>query len=184
MENNNLPEENLAKRPEDIAPEAAPAPEAQPVEPAQPAEEPRHGIDAQRYAAPEIEDDDPDDAPTEWVPSRFEKRIHAIPEKQWNLYQTLAGLAIGVLTVIALFFGGEGLNPLFLVALVLALFAPNMLEDRGRRKLVRLRMVMVITIAAGLVFMVVYLGTTKGWHFFTKKEEAESALRAIRARLA
>ena len=51
-----------------------------------------------KYAAPEIDDDD-DDAPTEWVPSRFEKKVNAIPQTQWDLYQILGGTAIYMLLV-------------------------------------------------------------------------------------
>lgn len=139
-----------------------------PEDPSRPAEDLTH------YAAPEIDDDD-DDAPTEWVPSRFEKRVNAIPEGMWNLYQTLAGVAVGLFTVFALFQSSEGLGPMFLVALVLALAAPNLLEDRGRRKLNRFRIVLVIVLAAGIIAMTVYTGTTQGWDFL-KKPKAESAM--------
>ena len=125
--------------------------------------------DLTRYASPEIEDDE-DDAPTEWVPSRFEKRIHAIPEGLWNLYQTLAGVAVGAFSVFALYFGGSGLSPLFLAALALALAAPNILEDRGRRRLSRFRIVLIIAIALGVIGMTAYTGATQGWDFFRKQE--------------
>ena len=138
-----------------------------------PAPRPAPGVDA----APEIDDDD--DAPTEWVPSRFEKRIHAIPEGQWNLYQTLAGVAIGLFTAFSLFFGGPGLNPMFLVAVVLALAAPSVLEDRGRRRLTRFRITLIIVLAAGIIGMTVYTGVTKGWSTFTLRQEEEAALRAL-----
>lgn len=157
--------------PEAGAPETAPEASA-PKPAAAPAP-----ADPERYAAPEIDDND-DDAPTEWVPSRFEKRIHAIPEKQWNLYQTLAGLAIGAFTVFALFFGGQGLNPLFLAAIVLALLVPNMLEDRGRRRLSRGRIVMIITMAVGIAAMAIYFAVTKRGD--AKPEEIEAAEAALR----
>ena len=141
---------------------------------AEPATEPEA-----RYAAPEIDDDDDDDAPTEWVPSRFEKKIHAIPDRTWDLYQIAGGALIGAFTVAALFLGGAGINVLFLIAIVLALFVPNWLEDRGRRKLTRGRMVMAITIAIGVAAMAVYTGMTKGWRVFSLKKEAEDALRLL-----
>ncbi|MBR7187996.1 MAG: hypothetical protein IKD53_05525 [Clostridia bacterium] len=172
--NNRIAEEGIPEeRSEASVPEEANLTSAQ-----APAEPPMPEVDAARYAQPEIDSDDEDDTPTEWVPSRFEKRIHAIPEKQWVLYQTLAGIAIGAFTVFALFFGGEGLSPMFIVALVLALLAPNMLEDRGRRKLNRLRITMVIVLAVGIVGMAIYLGATRGWSFFSRKE-AEAAIRRM-----
>jgi len=187
-QNNNVPEETTAK--------AAIGETAKAADAGNGAKNPVPPVDLERYANPEIFDDpapaappahsaepeiddDDDDAPTEWVPSRFERRIHAIPEAQWKLYQTVGGVLIGAFTVFALFFGGQGLNPLFLIAIVLALFAPNMLEDRGRRKLTRGRMVMAITIAIGVAAMAVYTGMTKGWRVFSLKKEAEDALRLL-----
>ena len=141
---------------------------------AEPATEPEA-----RYAAPEIDDDDDDDAPTEWVPSRFEKKIHAIPDRTWDLYQIAGGALIGAFTVAALFLGGAGINVLFLIAIVLALFVPNWLEDRGRRKLTKGRITMVIVIGIGLVALVLYTGIPHGWNFRQKKEEAEAAARMV-----
>jgi len=133
----------------------------------------------QKYIAPEIDDDD-DDAPTEWVPSRFEKRIHAIPDAKWDLYQILGGAAIGVFTVASLFLGGTGVSAPFLVAIVLALLLPNWLEDRGRRKLTKGRYAMIIVIAVGVVGIMLYTGFTQGWDFIKKKDEAEAAVRMMR----
>ena len=134
-----------------------------------------------KYAAPEIDDDDDDDAPTEWVPSRFEKKVTAIPRAQWDRYQILGGTAIGVFTVAALFLGGTGVSAPFLVAIALALLLPNWLEDRGRRKLTKGRYAMIIVIAVGVVGVFLYLGFTQGWDIFKKKEEAEAAIRLLRA---
>ena len=128
----------------------------------------------QKYAAPEIDDDDDDDTPTEWVPSRFEKRIHAIPDAKWDLYQILGGAAIGLFTVFALFLGGTGVSAPFLVAVVLALLLPNWLEDRGRRKLTKGRYAMIAVIAVGVVAVFLYTGFTQGWNIFKKKEAAEA----------
>lgn len=133
----------------------------------------------EKYASPEIDEDD-DDAPTEWVPSRFEKRIHAIPEARWNLYQILGGSLIGIFAVVALFMGGTGISAPFLVAIVLALMLPNWLEDRGRRKLNKGRFAMIIVMGVGIVAMVLYTGFTQGWDFFKKKEEVEAAVRLLR----
>jgi len=92
-------------------------------------------------------------------------------------------VVIGLIVLAALFLGGAGLNYFFIAALVLALVGPNILEDRGRRKLTRGRMVMIIVIGVGLVIVTVYLGFTKGWNFFAAKEEAETALNLARVLL-
>lgn len=133
-----------------------------------------------KYVAPEIDDDDEDDAPMEWVPSRFEKKVHAIPQARWDLYQILGGAAIGIFTVCALFLGGTGVSAPFLVAIVLALLFPNWLEDRGRRKLTKGRYAMIIVISVGVVAMLLYTGFTQGWDFFKKKEEVEAAINTVR----
>lgn len=133
-----------------------------------------------RYAQPEIDDilaDDPDEAPTEWVPTRFEKRVKAISEARWTLYQILGGSVIGIITVITLFFGGKGkgFSYGFMAAVVLALLAPNWLEDRARRKVTKGRIAMIVVIAVGIVFMVLYTGFTQGWSLFKPKAAEEAA---------
>ena len=139
--------------------------------------------DQQRYSKPEIDNDpikwDKDEAPTEWVPTEFEKKIKAIPEDKWNLYQTLGGGLIGAVAAALLFAGGTGLSAGFLIAVVLALLVPNGLESRGRRKLMRARVAMIIVLAIGIVAMVIYNGVTHGWEVFAKKEEVEAALRTV-----
>lgn len=140
-------------------------------------EEPVNDVPA-RYAEPEIDNAvDEDDAPTEWVPTRFEKRIKAIPAEQWNLYQLIVGILIGTFTVFALFMGGKDFSPLFWVAIALVLVFPRILEDRGRRSLTRLRVVMIVTIAGGMAAVLLYKGFTQGWDFLSGKPE-EAAARA------
>lgn len=134
----------------------------------------------QRYSKAEIDDilaDDPDEAPTEWVPTRFEKKIKAIPESTWTLYQILAGMVIGGITVASLFLGGweSGMSWGFLVSVVLALLVPNWMEDRGRRKVMKLRYTMIAVIAVGIIAMVLYTGMTKGWDSFTIKKAKDAA---------
>ena len=134
----------------------------------------------QRYSKAEIDDilaDDPDEAPTEWVPTRFEKRVKAIPEARWTLYQILGGAAIGGITVASLFLGGRdsGMSWGFLVSVVLALLVPNWLEDRGRRKVMKGRYAMIAVIAVGIIALILYTGLTKGWDSFRIKKAADAA---------
>ena len=129
-----------------------------------------------RYSKAEIDailPDDTDEAPTEWVPSRFEKRVNAIPEGQWTLLQALGGTIVGAAVVFALFLGGEGSGFSWglLVAVALALFLPNWLEDRCRRKLTKARYIMIAVIAVGIVGMVLFTGLTKGWDVFMMKQK-------------
>lgn len=137
----------------------------------------------ERYATPEIDNNTPDwdtdEAPTEWVPTRFEKRIKAIPEDKWNLYQTIGGVVIGIVVAVLLFAGNRGVGAGFLISALLALLLPNILESKGRRKLLRARIVMIAVLAVSIVVMVLYNGMTYGWDFFTKKEETEAMLRTF-----
>ena len=139
--------------------------------------------DQERYSRPEIDNDpikwDTDEAPTDWVPTAFEKKIKAIPEDKWLLYQTLGGAAIGLVSAALLFLSSSGLIAGFLIAVVLALLVPNILEDKGRRKLTRARVAMIAALAAGILAMTLYNGFTYGWDFFKKKEEAEALVRAL-----
>lgn len=105
--------------------------------------------------ANEILGDDDDEAPMEHVPSEFEKKMHAIPEGKWNLYQIIAGILIGAYTVYALF-KGEKTDFSFIIALVLALIAPGQLEKSANRKLLKLRIVICITLAIGIAGMIIF----------------------------
>ena len=139
--------------------------------------------DQERYSKPEIGDDpiqwDKDEAPTEWVPTEFEKKIKAIPEDRWNLYQTLGGGLIGAISAALLFSGGSGLSAGFLIAVVLALVVPSWLEDKGRRKLLRARLAMIVVLGVCILGMLLYNGFTRGWDFFKKKEAVEALARVI-----
>lgn len=103
--------------------------------------------------------DDTDEAPMEHVPTAFEKKMAAIPENKWLVYQIIGGVLTGLLTVAALF-GGDDSSMLFLIALVLALFGPNQFEKSANRKIYMGRMALCITIAVGLVAMFVYFLAT------------------------
>ncbi len=112
-------------------------------------------------------DDEDDDAPAE--PSDLEKRIAAIPEDKWNLYQILGGAAVGLIAVALLTFGSEDLGTWSLVlAAVLALVAPRYLERWGGRKLPRARMAMVISMAVALVAFFIIAGMRNGFQMFDK----------------
>jgi len=109
--------------------------------------------------ANEILGDDTDEAPTEHVPTAFEKKMQAIPENKWLLYQIIVGVLIGAYTVYALF-GGEDNSFNFLTAVILALLVPNQFEKSANRKVYKGRVAMCITIAVGLVVMFIfYLAT-------------------------
>ena len=145
-------------------------PPIQPEPPAQPS-----------YDQPEIDEEEEDDAPTEWVPTRFEKKVKAIPDRTWDMYQYLGGGAIGLITAAALFLSGTSNNIPLIVAVALAFILPRWLEDRGRRSLYKGRITMIIVLAVAIAAMVIRSVATHGFSFFEKKEEAETALGLLRA---
>ena len=95
----------------------------------------------------------------------FQKRIAAIPEPRWKLYQTLGGLLTGAIAVITLCLGHDGFSPLFVVAICLCLFLPNYLEKQGGRLVPRARAAMCIAIAIGLVVMLLVFGIQTDFTF-------------------
>lgn len=105
--------------------------------------------------ANEILGDDEDEAPTEHVPTAFEKKMQAIPENKWLLYQIIGGVLIGAYAVYALF-GGQESSFSFLSAVILALLLPNQFEKSANRKVYKGRVAMLITITIGLVGTLVY----------------------------
>lgn len=105
--------------------------------------------------ANEILGDDDEEAPAEHVPTAFEKKMQAIPENRWNLYQIIAGILIGAYTVYTLF-SGQDSSFSFIIALVLALIAPGQFEKSANRKLLKLRIAMCITLTIGIVGMIIY----------------------------
>jgi len=109
--------------------------------------------------ANEVLGDDDEEAPAEHVPTEFEKKMAAIPENKWNLYQIICGILIGAFTAYSLF-AGEDSSFLFITALCLALIAPNQFEKSANRKVYKGRVAMCITLAIGLVIMFVYFMAT------------------------
>ena len=110
---------------------------------------------------------DDEDAPYE--PSETEKRIAAIPEDKWNLYQTLGGGAVGLVAVALLTLGSEDLGTWALVlAVVLALAMPRYLERWWGRKMPRARVAMIISMLVALVAFFLITGFRNGFQFISK----------------
>lgn len=115
--------------------------------------------------APQAEADEDED----YVPGAWERRIAALPEKTWRLYQRVGGAIIGVIAVLFLTVLSEDLGVWALaLAFVLAIGLPNYLERWWRRKLPQARVAMLVSIAVCLAAFAVYTGLTHGFDFFTK----------------
>lgn len=103
------------------------------------------------------EEPEEEDVPVE--PTPFQKKVAAISEENWKKYQVIAGVVLGLLAGICLSFlsrlpafGNMGL----IVAAVVALIVPNMLEKQAARKIPRLRVALIIALAVCLGFYMLY----------------------------
>lgn len=150
---------------------------------AQPAKAPEEPAAAQDWSnVPYVDDAPPtppgaspsaseadDDEDTPYEPSEMEKRIAAIPEDKWTLYQILGGGAVGLVAVALLTFGSEDLGTWALVlAVVLALAMPRYLERWWGRKLPRARVAMIISMLVALVAFFLVTGLRTGFKFIDK----------------
>ena len=184
MEQNNHPESQSRHipTPEEIARaeaeavkamqqgEGVPAPQAAPAAPQAPKQDWSDVPYVDDVPEPEpvqAAEEDGEDAPYE--PSEMEKRIAAIPEDKWKLYQTLGGAATGLFAILILTLGSEDLGTWALVlAAVLALVAPRYLERWWGRKIPRARMAMLIAMAVALAGVFIFTGVRTGFRFFDK----------------
>ena len=98
--------------------------------------------------APEPAEPPQEEEPPE--PTEFEKKIAAIPDDKWKKYQILAGLVLGLLSATSIVVVGriESVSSMSIIlAAVLALFVPNMLEKKGGRKIPVLRTTLILSLA-------------------------------------
>ena len=108
--------------------------------------------------APAAEPVEPvDDTPPE--PTDFEKKIAAIPDDKWKKYQIIAGVAMGILSSASIMVLGrmESIGSMGLIlAAVLALFLPNMLEKKGGRRIPVLRTTLIIALVISMGLFAFY----------------------------
>lgn len=120
--------------------------------------------DAPAEPAGEDDEDEP------YIPGAMEKRIGALPEKQWKLYQGIGGALVGLASMLSLtvFTGDLSLYGVAVAAL-LALLLPRYLERAWNHKMPFARKVMLIAMVVGLIIMIVITGLRDG--FVTIKTE-------------
>ena len=99
----------------------------------------------------------------------FQLFIARLDEQKWKLYQSIAGAVLGILAAVALFWDSNTEQSSFsyglIVAVIIAILIPNLLERKGLRKMSRLRVVMAITLGIVIVAYFVYTGFTTGFKF-------------------
>ena len=113
--------------------------------------------------APETIPEEVDEAP---VATEFQKKVSAISESRWQLLQIVSGILVGAFTIISLVTGGtESFSMPFIIALCLAFFGPNYIEKQGGRSVQKARIAMCITIAVGVVVLLLTFGVRTHFTF-------------------
>jgi len=102
--------------------------------------------------------------------------VAKMDDKKWTLAQRVLGIVLGIAASLALF--GESLfkknaeeamgTYSLVLAVVIAMLIPNIIEKQAGRKIYIARTTMAITLAVTLVIYFVYAGINGGFSFFTK----------------
>lgn len=101
------------------------------------------------------EPDQPDEADET---DELSQRVHAIADARWKLYNLAGGAALGLLLAVCLFVLPEipeFSNWSLILAVVLALLVPRLVENRLKRSIATGRMTMVIVFGATLLIQLV-----------------------------
>lgn len=101
----------------------------------------------------------------------FQLYVAKMNDKSWNLAQRIFGMVLGILASVALFWdsiGGAdkekgGFSFSLIIAVVIAMLIPNIVEKQGLRKIPKTRTTMAITLLICIVAYVLYLGVTTGF---------------------
>jgi len=106
----------------------------------------------------------------------FQRFVAKMDDKKWTLAQRVLGIVLGIAASLALF--GESLfkknaeeamgTYSLVLAVVIAMLIPNIIEKQAGRKIYIARTTMAITLAVTLVIYFVYAGINGGFSFFTK----------------
>ena len=100
----------------------------------------------------------------------FQKAIARMSEKTWTIVQRVVGALLGIASGVALFWNGGsdsegGFSYSLIVAIVIAMLIPNLIEKKGLRRIPKLRIALVISLAAMIVIYFIYWGSVKGFRF-------------------
>ena len=105
----------------------------------------------------------------------FQKYCARMDDRRWTLTQRIVGALMGIAAGIALFWDTlvrtettrqQGIFSLPLViAIIIAMILPNIIEKQSLRRVPALRIAMVIALAAVIVIYFVIIGFQTGFHF-------------------
>lgn len=102
----------------------------------------------------------------------FQKTIAKMSDKTWDLCQRICGVVLALLASIALFWENitgstneGGFSYSLIVAVVIALLIPNIIERRGLRKIPKVRTTMAIVLLICIVVYFLIIGVRTGFNF-------------------
>ena len=102
----------------------------------------------------------------------FQKTIAKMSDKTWDLCQRICGVVLALLASVALFWENitgstneGGFSYSLIVAVVIALLIPSIIERRGLRKIPKVRMIMVIVLLICIVVYFLIIGVRTGFNF-------------------
>ena len=98
----------------------------------------------------------------------FQKFIARMDEKTWTIAQRVVGAILGVATGVALFWNGgsdteQGFSWSLILAIVIAMLIPNILEKQGGRRIPKLRVALVIALGVMIVGYFIVVGARTGF---------------------
>lgn len=98
----------------------------------------------------------------------FQKYIARLSEKTWTLVQRIVGAILGVAAGLALFWNGgsdtdRGMSWSLVIAIVIAMLIPNILEKQGGRRIPKLRVALVIALGVMIVGYFIVVGARTGF---------------------
>ena len=99
----------------------------------------------------------------------FQKFIARLDEKTWTLYQRIVGAILGVAAGISLFWNSnrdtseQTFSWSLILAVVIAMLIPNILEKQGGRRIYKLRIALVIALGVMIVGYFIIVGATSGF---------------------
>ena len=98
----------------------------------------------------------------------FQKWIARLDEKQWTLLQRIVGAILGAAAGISLFWNGgsdneQGFSWSLIIAVVIAMLIPNIIEKQGMRRIPKLRIALVIALGVMIAGYFVYWGAFHGF---------------------
>ena len=101
--------------------------------------------------------------------NRFQKFVAKLDEAQWTLAQRIVGALLGLIAGVALFMDTGNSEGAFsyslIIAVLVAMAGPNIIEKQSLRRIPKLRTTMVIVLALVLVAYFVMMGMRSGFNF-------------------